>query len=47
MSDKREIGMLFSAPMILALLDGRKTVTRRTQGLKDFNEEPDNWKIAA
>jgi hypothetical protein len=37
--------ILFSAPMIRALLAGTKTQTRRTSGLADVNENPDAWSL--
>jgi hypothetical protein len=42
-SGSRYVPMLFSTPMVLALLDKTKTETRRTQGLEKINENPDNW----
>jgi hypothetical protein len=35
--------MLFSTDMASANMQGRKTQTRRTRGLKMLNENPDNW----
>lgn len=31
--------------MVKAILEGRKTQTRRTKGLKEYNENPDKWRI--
>lgn len=37
--------IIFSAPMVRALLDGRKTQTRRVSGLQDVNQRPDAWSL--
>lgn len=37
--------ILFSTPMVQAILEGRKTMTRRTKGLECINESPDNFRF--
>lgn len=36
-------GILFRPELIKAIVEGRKTVTRRTSGLDEINKEPDRW----
>jgi len=39
----KETGIIFSTPLVPKVLDGTKTVTRRLRGLKEINENPDDW----
>ncbi len=36
-------GILFKPDMRQAIIEDRKTVTRRTSGLKEINQHPDEW----
>ena len=38
--------IIFSAPMVRALREGRKTQTRRTRALDKINKAPDGWYLA-
>ncbi|GAI20366.1 unnamed protein product, partial [marine sediment metagenome] len=39
----KETGIMMSTEMVKAILDGRKTMTRRTWGLEKVNKNPDNF----
>jgi len=41
----KERGIIFSGPMVKAILGGQKTQTRRTRGLNRINENPDDWTL--
>jgi len=47
METMKERPILFSAPMVLAILALIKRMTRRTSGLDHVNREPDAWTVVA
>ena len=43
----KETGIIFQGWGVTAILEGRKTMTRRTQGLQRINENPDAWILSS
>ncbi len=41
----KETGIIMSGDHPVKILDGRKTMTRRTYGLEEINKDPDNWQL--
>src|SRR5690348_1244990 len=41
----QESGIIFKQEMVMAILGGIKTKTRRLKGLKEINKNPDDWSI--
>lgn len=39
----KETGLIYGTEMVRAILEGRKSQTRRTRGLEKINENPDEW----
>jgi len=43
----KETPIIMSGDLPFKIMRGQKTMTRRTKGLKEINEEPDAWEIEA
>ncbi len=41
----KETGIIFTGELIPKVIDGSKTMTRRTWGLKEINESPNDWEV--
>ena len=41
----KSYGIIMSKPMVLAYLDNKKYMTRRTKGLNEINKNPDEWEF--
>jgi hypothetical protein len=41
----KNLPILMSGPMVVGIQDNLKDMTRRTRGLKEVNEDPDEWRL--